>query len=162
MSSDFSQLPDFNQQQQYQQYAPPPAQKSRSGCLGLSFVAVLGGGCALILLCCVCCVGVLYLAFQEPTVVAQAWGTAITDPANYDQMSFFVCSGSQAETYTNNLESANAYFTTNSFTTGTSTGDSINVSGTLVRNGESEFWSAVITTDSGGLFGRCISQIQEN
>jgi hypothetical protein len=164
MSSDFSQLPDFNQQQQqqqYQQYNPPP-KKNRGGCLGLSLLAVIGGSCGLILLCCVGCVAAVYLIFQEPTIVAQAWGSGLTDPVNYDTSDLLVCSGSQAETYTSNLASEQAYFETGTFLVGTSSGDNVDVSGTLVRDNNRESWTATLTIESGGVFGRCVSQVDEN
>jgi hypothetical protein len=156
--SDFN-FPDqqqgqFQQQQMYQYQQPP--KKSRPwwllgclGCLGL-----------IVAICCCCVVGA-FAAFTQPNFIVGFFGGSLGGPDQYAAAQLVVCTGSQAETYLNQMETDAAYFTT--FTTSdTDDSDGILATGTIFRNGQSEAWSANFFVTSGGTFGNCIDRIEEN
>jgi hypothetical protein len=67
------------------------------------------------------------------------------------------CSGSQAETLTNQYQRNGYYFST--FTPGTASGDTVPADGTMYQNGNLVNWSATFYITDGGTLGRCIDRI---
>lgn len=156
--SDFN-FPDQQSQfpqQQYNNYQQPPKKSRPWWLIGCA-------GCLVLILAICCCCGVLvYAAFGQPGFVVGFFGGSLGGPDQYAAAELAVCSGSQAETYLNQMEADGAYFT--SFSTSDSDeSDGILATGTMLRNGTADAtWSANFFVVSGGTLGNCIDRIEEN
>lgn len=121
------------------------------------------GGCtALALLACICCVAVMYFVGRQDIGQASFWAVGFQQQ-NYDFADLLVCENSQAEELTSELADANAVLLDYSYTQ--SSDSDVRIDGTMEIEGQQEFWSATfIIADGGnfggGLFGRCIEEIQ--
>lgn len=136
-------------------YQPPPKQnKTRRNLL------LACGGCSILLvLVCVCCIGVTVFAVQQPSIIVTAWATYMDD-GTYDFASAMTCEGSQAKEVTRELINKRTVFpdlgSPDSF-------DDVVVVNTFIRDEDGERpWNARFTVIDGGVipFGKCIETIE--
>jgi hypothetical protein len=138
----------------------PPVQEKRGGRNRALWLTC--GGCAvLVALACVCCAIGSYIGLRQDVGQAILWAGAFQQ-SNYDVAELLVCDNSQAAEITDQLADADAILIDYTFTQGT--GENTRVDGTMEIEGVAEFWSATFIiadggTFGGGLFGRCIDEI---
>lgn len=159
-------FPDPQQDYSAESFGVPPKQKkSGSGAkTGLAFGGLTIAGClGVVLLCCLCCVGVMVIGLRQPVGVVSFYGGAASS-GSFEVANWVVCEGSQAEQITNNFESRGVSLTNFQATQDGLDSNEIDVTAQLEEDGQSRNWSATFIVSEGGdfPFNHCIETIREN
>lgn len=149
-------FPDPNAQT-FQDYGTPMPQPQKRG--NRTWLFACGGCLGLLALVCCCCIAATYFGSQQPVIPVTLWGAFIS-AENYDLAENFVCDGSQAARYTDELRSQGARFT--DFSANQTNNNDPTATGTLETSTGIDAWSATFITAGEGSFpiSECISEIR--
>jgi|GEM_PF-4471425 len=141
--------------------AQQPAARAKNNNTMRNLLFVCGGCSSVLVLACLCCVGLAYIGSTQPGTSVQAWGSYVELEFYFVAKDGATCEFSQALQFTQALENSGVQLSNFTWIEGDEP-DTFIGNASLFTDGQTQTWSAQFYTTEGGRFplNECIDRIE--